>query len=124
MRLHEYYFEAMSKSPVAPSADSALQKQIVQDFGSFDIWLADFKATASIRGIGWAILYYDPRAQRLINTFVNEHDTGHLSGCRLILNLDIFEHAFLIDYSTNRADYINAFVNTIDWNVIEQRFTA
>jgi superoxide dismutase, Fe-Mn family len=121
MRLHEHYFEAMSKTPAALNPASALYKQIVQDFGSHETWLADFKATASVRGIGWAILYHDMRAKKLINAFVNEHDAGHLSGCRLLLNLDIFEHAFLIDYGTNRAEYIEAFMNAVDWSVVEQR---
>lgn len=122
MRLHEYYFGAMTKSPSPLDTASPLYQQIIKDFGSYENWEADFKATAAMRGIGWAILYFDPLANRLINVFVNEHDLGHLASCQLILNLDVFEHAFLIDYGTKRADYINAFMPAINWPVVAQRF--
>lgn len=121
MRLHEYHFESMAKDAKALDTDSKLMKQIEKDFGSFENWAEDFKATAKTRGIGWAILYYDEKGERLFNVFVNEHDLGHLSGNKLILNLDVFEHAFLIDYKTDRGSYIDAFMNAIDWNKVSNR---
>jgi len=121
MRLHEYYFGGLSKSPAALQPGSPLHQKITEDFGSYENWETDFKATAMIRGIGWAILYYDPTANRLFNIFVNEHDLGHLAGCVVLLNLDIFEHAFMLDYNTNRTDYITAFMNVIDWSTVAKR---
>lgn len=123
MRLHEYFFGGMTKKQAALNKDSALSNQIVKDFGSYENWEKDFKATASMRGIGWTILYYDPSANKLMNVWVNEHDVGHLAGSIPILNIDVFEHAFMLDYGAKRADYIEAFIKIIDWNAIEDRFS-
>jgi len=120
MRLHEYYFENLGgKTPLGK--DSKLAKWIAGNFGSYDNWLADFKATGSMRGIGWTILYHDMIGARLFNQWINEHDTGHPSGCQPVLVLDVFEHAFMIDYGLKRADYIEAYLKNINWAAVEAR---
>jgi Fe-Mn family superoxide dismutase len=124
MRLHEVYFGNMSKQPKAVDKSSALHRQISGDFGTLDDWGKDFKATGAMRGIGWAAVYWDPVARRLFNVWVNEHDVGHLSGCPLVLIMDVFEHAFVFDYGLKRADYIEAFFNAIDWEVVQGRYNA
>ncbi len=75
----------------------------------------------AVRGIGWVVLYYDQKAGRLFNVWINEHDVGHLSGAVPILVMDVFEHAFMLDYGLKRADYIEAFFNNINWNEAEKR---
>jgi Fe-Mn family superoxide dismutase len=122
MRLHEYFFEALSKEAKELNKNSKLFKKISADFGSFDHWLKDFKSCALMRGIGWTILYYDKASNRLLNVWINEHDVGHLGGLNLILNLDVFEHAYIIDYGTNRSDYIDAFLRVVNWESISERF--
>ena len=122
MRLHEYHFEALTKEKKEINKDGELYKKLEAQFQSFENWKKDFMATASMRGIGWVILYYDEIANKLFNVWVNEHDNGHLAGCKLLLNLDLFEHAFLIDHSTNKAEYINTFMDAIDWDMVEKRF--
>jgi Fe-Mn family superoxide dismutase len=124
MRLHELYFGNMKKESFALSSASALRQKIVKDFGSPEAWEAEFRATAAMRGIGWVILYYDQQSDRLFNCWANEHDVGHLSGAAPLLVIDVFEHAFMLDYGTKRADYINAFFNAIDWDTISSRFDA
>src|SRR3989344_458613 len=124
MRLHEHYFGAMAKAVTPLSSETPLYQQIVKDFGSFEVWQQDFVATAAIRGIGWAILYYDPQANRLLNVWVNEHDVGHLGSLPLLLNLDVFEHAFMLDYGTKRVDYIAAFMKVVDWGTVANRFAG
>jgi Fe-Mn family superoxide dismutase len=74
-----------------------------------------------MRGIGWVILYQDNISGRLINQWINEHETGHLAGCIPMLIMDVFEHAYMIDYGLKRADYIEVFFNNIDWVVVEGR---
>jgi Fe-Mn family superoxide dismutase len=74
-----------------------------------------------MRGIGWAVLYLDPRSGRLLNVWINEHDGGHPAGCTPILVMDVFEHAFMIDYGLKRADYINSFFQNLDWAAVESR---
>ena len=120
MRLHEYYFENLG-GKAALNADSKLGKLIAANFGSYDIWLQDFKGTATMRGIGWAILYHDSLGGKLFNQWINEHDAGHPAGCQPLLILDVFEHAFLTDYGLKRADYIEAFLKNINWPVVESR---
>ncbi len=120
MRLHEYYFENLGgKGQLNPS--SPLAQKLSREFGSVQSWEADFRATGAMRGIGWVILYQDDFSGRLFNVWVNEHDVGHLAGCRPVLIMDVFEHAFLTDYGLKRADYIQAFFQNIDWEAIEKR---
>lgn len=121
MRLHEFYFGNMKNGGTAPDSDSPLYKKIVEDFASYDIWAKDFKSTGTMRGIGWTILYYDPEAERLFNVWINEHDFGHLAGCRVLLVLDVFEHAYMLDYGLKRADYIEAFFKSVDWEEVGRR---
>jgi len=120
MRLHECYFENLGGKGILDK-NGRLGTKIAADFGSYDAWERDFRSTASMRGIGWAILYQDNITGGLINQWINEHETGHLAGCRPILILDVFEHAFMIDYGLKRADYIAAFFQNIRWETVENR---
>jgi len=120
MRLHEYYFENLGGKG-GPDRTGKLFKKISEDFGNFETWEKDFKATGMIRGIGWAILYQDSLTGRLINFWINEHDVGNPAGCTPILILDVFEHAFMIDYGLKRTDYIEAFFKNIHWKAAESR---
>uniref|UniRef100_A0A7C4AJY0 superoxide dismutase n=1 Tax=Thermodesulfovibrio aggregans TaxID=86166 RepID=A0A7C4AJY0_9BACT len=120
VRLHEYYFENLGGDGVFPQ-DSKLSKLINENFGSFENWMKDFKATGTMRGIGWVILYQDTLSGKLLNFWINEHDAGHPSGCNPLLILDVFEHAFMIDYGLKRADYIEAFLKNINWKEVEKR---
>ncbi len=122
MRLHELYFGNMTKGQKGINTNSELFKSVVAEFGSFEFWEKDFRSMGALRGIGWVILYYDSIAKRLFNVWINEHDVGHFAGCIPLLVMDVFEHAFMLDYGFNRADYITAFINAIDWNVVEERF--
>jgi Fe-Mn family superoxide dismutase len=120
MRLHELYFGNLGgKEPL--SKDSKLMKRLEENFGSYDKWAADFKATGAMRGIGWVVLYEDPHSGRLINVWINEHDVGHLAGGNPLLIMDVFEHAYLPDYGLKRGDYIQAFFQNINWPAVEAR---
>ncbi|MEW6062856.1 MAG: Fe-Mn family superoxide dismutase [Nanoarchaeota archaeon] len=122
MKLHEYYFGNLCKSNKKLNKNSKLFKKIIEDFGSYENWEKEFKAMAAMRGIGWVILYYDKKANRLFNVWINEHDVGHLSGGILILVMDVFEHAYMTDYGIKKADYIENFFGVIDWDVVTKRF--
>lgn len=122
MRLHEYYFENMTKTKSEIDKGGKLYAKLQNDFGSFENWQKDFKATGTIRGIGWVVLYYDQFSKRLFNTWINEHDVGHLAGCPIIVIMDVFEHAFMIDYGLKKADYIEVFFNAINWEVVQKRY--
>jgi len=120
MRLHEYYFENLGgKGGI--SKTGKLYQKLVESFGSYEAWEKDFKATGAMRGIGWAVLYQDVLSGKFINFWINEHDGGHPSGGMPILIMDVFEHAFMIDYGLKRADYIEAFFKNINWAETEKR---
>ena len=121
MRLHELYFANLKNGGVILNPDFALTQKIIVDFGSQENWEKDFRATGAMRGIGWAVLYYDPIGGRLFNSWINEHDAGLLSGAKPILVMDVFEHAFMLDYGLKRADYIEAFFKNIDWEEAGKR---
>lgn len=118
MKLHELYFSNIIKGGTLLDLDTNLYKKIVLDFGSYDNWEKDFKATGLIRGIGWAILYYSPFDDRLFNIWINEHDTGHLCTAYPVIVLDVFEHSYILDYGINKKDYIDNFFKIIDWMAV------
>jgi superoxide dismutase, Fe-Mn family len=120
MRLHEYYFENLGGKAAFDPAGK-LGKRIIESFGSYEAWEKDFKAVGTMRGIGWAVLYEDVTNGQLVNFWINEHDGGHPAGGQPILIMDVFEHAFMIDYGLKRADYIEAFFKNIDWKAAEAR---
>jgi len=120
MRLHEYYFENLG-GKAGLDKNTKLSKKMAEDFGSYEAWEKEFKAVGAMRGIGWAVLYQDSLTGQLMNFWINEHDVGHPAGCNPILILDVFEHAFMIDYGLKRADYIEAFFKNIDWKAAEGR---
>lgn len=122
MRLHELYFGNMHNGSIAKDEQSPFYKKIIDDFGGYENWEKDFKTTGVMRGIGWTVLYYDSENKRLFNIWINEHDLGHLAGCKILLVLDVFEHAYMLDYGLKRSDYIEAFFKAIDWGVVASRF--
>jgi Fe-Mn family superoxide dismutase len=121
MRLHELYFDAMTKDDTTAEDAPHVQEKIVEQFGSLEAWQKDFEATGAMRGIGWVILVHDARADRLFNTWINEHDLGHLAGATPLVVMDVFEHAYMADYKTDRAAYMKSYFAALDWRVVEAR---
>lgn len=121
MRLHELYFENMTKDSQELEAGT-LREKVEAVYGSMENWKKSFSGVGTMRGIGWVILYQDPTSGMLINTWINEHDFGHLAGCKPLLVMDVFEHAYMTDYGIKKADYIETFFRSIDWKIVEKRF--
>jgi Fe-Mn family superoxide dismutase len=120
MRLHEYYFENLG-GKTALEKSGALIKKLAESYGSYEAWEQDYRATGAMRGIGWVVLYQDNVTGGLFNQWINEHESGHLAGCRPIMVMDVFEHAYMIDYGLKRADYIAAFFKNINWKATGDR---
>jgi Fe-Mn family superoxide dismutase len=120
MRLHEYYFENLGGKD-GIKKDGKLSKKMAETFGGYEAWEKDFRATGTMRGIGWVVLYQDMTDGRLINFWINEHDVSHPAGCNPLLIMDVFEHAFMLDYGLKRADYIETFFKNIRWETVEGR---
>ena len=123
MVLHEYYFENLTKGGAKkPSQDSAFMKAAEDSFGTFDMWKLDFCSVGKMRGVGWAICYANPRSGRLSNHWISLHENGNVAGFIPALVMDVWEHAYLLDYKpSERASYIEAFFSNIDWAACEQR---
>jgi Fe-Mn family superoxide dismutase len=126
MVLHEYYFSNMKKQGAGdPSRDSQFLKAAAASFGSYDIWKADFVGIGKMRGVGWAICYENPANGRLSNHWITLHEIGNVSGFTPVLVMDVWEHAYLLDYKpADRPKYIEAFFSNIDWDAVEKRLQA
>ena len=122
MVLHECYFGNL-KNGTEKLESGPLHTAIEKQWGSYDNWLQDFINTGKTRGIGWAILYKDPKTGDLINCFVAQHQDGNIAGFVPILAMDVWEHAYMVDHKAGgRGDYINAFIKNINWPVAEERY--
>jgi Fe-Mn family superoxide dismutase len=123
MRNHEVYFASLEGGATALADDSTLKKTIVAECGSFDAWLAAFKSLALTRGIGWAVLWYDRKDDRLLASWVDEQHLGQLNGCAMILALDMWEHSYVADYQpSGKKQYVEDFFANLNWVVVEERF--
>jgi Fe-Mn family superoxide dismutase len=124
MRNHEYYFEQLEGGGKEIDSDSELEKKITETFGSFESWTTRFKTLAMTRGIGWAILYYDPETDRLLNAWIDEQHLGHLTSLKVILALDMWEHSYMLDYMpSEKKKYIEAFFANLNWQCVTERFS-
>lgn len=122
MRMHEYYFEQLEGGPSAPDASSLLATAATKKYGSMDGLLAHIKEVAGTRGIGWVVVYFDATSDTLHSAFVNDHELGQLSGLPIILAVDLWEHAFMVDYvPAQKKDYVEAFLGNVNWSIAEQR---
>jgi Fe-Mn family superoxide dismutase len=126
MVLHEYYFDNMKRGGAGdPDKTTGFYRAAEESFGSYRIWKADFVGVGKMRGVGWAICYQNPANGRLSNHWITLHETGNVAGFTPVLVMDVWEHAFLLDYKpAERPKYIEAFFSNIDWNVCEERLQA
>lgn len=125
MRNHEVYFKSLEGGSKELPTNCSLRSQIESDFGSFDVWLTNFKAIALTRGIGWAMLYYDRTEKRLVSTWVEEQHIGQLQNCTLILALDMWEHSYVADYApSGKKNYVEDFFLNINWENVLGNFVS
>ena len=122
MRMHEYYFEQF-EGERSGSSESALAKAAEAKYGSGENFIAHIKEVAGSRGIGWVVVYADPAAKTLHTVFVNDHELGQLAGLPIVLALDLWEHAFMVDYvPAEKKNYVEAFLANLNWAIVEKRF--
>jgi superoxide dismutase, Fe-Mn family len=124
MRMHEYYFEQLESGATAPDIDSALAATASAKYGNgIDGLIAHIREVAGSRGIGWVVVYADPSAQTLHTVFVNSHEQDQLAGLPIVLALDLWEHAYMVDYvPAEKKNYVDAFFANLNWSVVEKRF--
>lgn len=126
MRMHEHYFSQLENGPKAANQASTLGQAADEKYGAgIDGLIKHVRDVAGTRGIGWAVVYYDSVADALHTTFVADHEVGQLAGLPIILALDLWEHAYMVDYRpADKSKYVDAFFANLDWGVVEGRFTT
>lgn len=126
MVLHEYYFGALKRGAKA-EPEKTLRSKLDEDFGGFDRWKKQFVEIGKMRGVGWAILSYDPLSRRLNNFWITDHEIGNVAGFLPIAVMDVWEHAYVLDYGASaaagvgRAAYIDAYFRNLDWETVSKR---
>jgi Fe-Mn family superoxide dismutase len=120
MRLHELYFAGLGgDGQMTGTLADALAKQ----WGSIDNWQAEFQAMGNMRGIGWVLLTYDAVADTFHNVWVSDHEVGHLGNLPIIIAMDMWEHAFMVDYlPAQKGDYVQAFFKNLNWSKLNERW--
>ncbi len=123
MILHEYYFGNLKKFGSSdPHANSAFNQALQSSFGSYQNWQGDFAAKGKMRGSGWVICFQDPQRGWLSNHWISSHEIGNVAGFTPVLVMDVWEHAYLLDYQpAERPKYIEAFFANINWEAVERR---
>lgn len=121
MRLHEYYFEQFEGGSTPLTTGGPLAQAFEKEYKTY--FQEYFKAIGSMRGPGWAMLYYDPVAKEFQAGFAGEQHQGHFVTLPIILALDVWEHSFILDYgAAGKGKYIDAFFKNLNWGVVEKRF--
>jgi len=123
MILHEYYFDNLTpQASVKPDSTSSFLRQAEASFGSYERWKTDFSSVGKMRGVGWAVCFQDPADGRLTNHWITLHEHGNVAGFKPVLVMDVWEHAFLLDYPpSQRGQYIDAFFSNVNWRVVDRR---
>jgi len=125
MVLHEYYFGNLKKGGGGdPDKKSVFFEAVESSFGSYEVWKTDFMSVGKMRGVGWAICLQDTASGQLSNHWITLHEVGNVAGYEPVLVMDVWEHAFMLDYvPAERPRYIEAFFSNIDWTMVENRLT-
>jgi Fe-Mn family superoxide dismutase len=123
IRNHEIYFAQLEDGPKSPNQESELYKRIIEQWDTIDIFITRMKMTAMTRGVGWAMLYYDPSRDLLLPGWVDEQHLGQLADCRIVLAIDMWEHSFVYDYQpSGKKQYIEDFFENLNWSKVEENF--
>lgn len=125
MRLHELYFSQFEGGATPMPTSGPLYEALVKDYGKPEHLEPYLKAIGNMRGPGWALLYFDPVGKQFLAGFSGEQHQGHFATLPIILALDVWEHAFILDFgASGKGKYLDAFFKNLNWTVMEQRFAA
>jgi Fe-Mn family superoxide dismutase len=119
--LHELYFQLLGGTKTQPGEKTAgiFDKQ----YGGYEYWREDFLASG-LSARGWVVFLYDQRTRLYRNIVMDFHDQGYISGGYPLIVMDMYEHAYFIDYATDKTSYINGFIDAIRWDVVEKSAEA
>lgn len=120
--LHEMYFSNLTTDYKEPSGD--LEDIVSRYFGTWDDYIKDLKAAGMASRAGWAATVFNYRDGKLYNCIIDQHNINVPTCIRFVLIMDTWEHAFMIDYGTDKKSYINAFLDNVNWKVMEDRLNS
>jgi Fe-Mn family superoxide dismutase len=126
-RLHTMFWENLAPSGVGGGGipKGALAAAINEEFGNFERFKKEFTQTASsVEGSGWAVLTYCMNTGRLMMMQVEKHNVNLIPGYRILMALDLWEHAYYLDYKNDRAKFIDAFWQLVNWDAVDARFVT
>ena len=121
--LHELFFEALgAPGGSSPDREGRLADAAARSFGSLEQWMQHAAALAQLRGIGWIVTLHDPARDVLYNAWVDLHHLSVPANLQVVLALDLWEHAYLLDFApAQRGNYFEMLWNSVDWSKVEQR---
>lgn len=123
MRLHELYFPQFEGGSTMLTTGGPLESALKAQYDNSDNALQEVRQVAGMRGPGWALLYWDGEVKQFLVGWSSEQHIGHFATLPIILALDVWEHAFILDYgAAGKGKYIDAFFNNLNWEVCERRF--
>jgi Fe-Mn family superoxide dismutase len=125
MRTHEYYFSQLEGGATAPQEKGPFMDAVTEKYGTWENFIKEVKAVCGTRGIGWTIVYYDHMARTLHTAWVMEHMNGQYAALPIMLAIDMWEHAYMVDYMpSEKTSYVDAFLENMNWDVVEKRFLS
>jgi Fe-Mn family superoxide dismutase len=121
--LHSIFWPNMEPPSEDNSPGGMIGDKIVEDFGSFDAFKREFStASKKVEGVGWGLLVYDPLSMQLLVVQVEKHNLMHIAGSNVLLALDVWEHAYYLQYRNDRGSYVDAWWRVVNWDDVEERF--
>lgn len=125
VKLHELFFEQLASKRRQPLPESDFADALKEDFGDFNGWKSRIEMLAATRGVGWVMTLRERGTSRLHNFWVDLHHLHMPADSQIVFVLDIWEHAFLIDFTpAQKADYVKAVLENVDWAVVEKRYAS
>jgi len=125
MRMHEYYFEQVEHHTVPAEVDGSFVKLVSERYGSWQKFIDHLHEVAGTRGVGWVVVYLDTAVNTVVAAWVNDHEVGQLGGLPILLAIDLWEHAYMVDYTpADKKDYVSAYLNNLNWNIVEHRYLS
>lgn len=123
MRMHEFYFPQWEGGSSAEPRGSSLDTTLSEKYGSWDEFITHFKTVGMSRGSGWCTLVWDTKGKTPHVVWTVDHELGTLADIEVILSMDMWEHAYMVDYvPAEKATYIDAFLKNLNWKTVENRF--
>ena len=125
VKLHELFFEQLAGKRRQPLTDSDWVEALKEDFGDFNGWKSKIETLATTRGVGWVLTLRERGTSRLHNFWVDLHHLHMPADSQIVFALDLWEHAFLTDFTpAQKADYVKTVLENVDWAIVEQRFAS